>query len=200
MNCSCNEVNMGSIACSSAGNLVAENSDCNFDVQLPIVIKGVCSRAQIEAMLTDGGKIWTQIFIPEVLCVPPQKPDIEQIISVNAQIEIISQRVIKTPKLISGTTLVPSVEGLFSTGRKLVIEGILRQKVIYTAANPQQSIHSAHFDIPFSAFMVLPQDTLISTRYNIEVCIEDVYICGCTLRQIFKNVTIFLKATPILCP
>lgn len=200
MNCSCNEVNMGSIACSSAGNLTADHGDCNHDFQLPIIIKGVCTREEIEAMLNDNERIWTQIFIPEVLCVPPQKPDIEQIISVNAKIEIISQRVIKTPTLISTNTLVPSVEGLFSTGRKLVIEGILRQKVIYTAANAQQSIHSAHFDVPFSTFMVLEKGTSISTKYKIDVCIEDVFISSCTLRQIFKNVTVFLKATPIVCP
>lgn len=200
MNCSCNEVNMGSIACSSSGNLAVEHHKFNLDVELPIVIKGVCPKEQIEDMLSSGEKIWTQIFIPEVLCVPYQKPDIEQLLSVNSQVEIISQRVIKTPRLVSNAdALVPSIEGLYSTGRKLVIEGILRQKVIYTAANPQQSIHSAHFDVPFSAFMVLNKDTSISTRYKIEACIEDVYICGCTPRQIFKNVTLFLKASPIVC-
>jgi hypothetical protein len=200
MNCSCKDFNMASLACSDAGNLVDCDNSCDCDNELPIVIKGVCPPEVIEDMLEDRSRNWTQIFVPEVLCVPAQKPDIEQILNVNARVEIISQRVIKTPRLVDANDVpVRSEEGLYSTGRKLIIEGILRQKVIYTAANQQQSVHAAHFDVPFSAFIVLEEDTLLSTKYKIEACIEDVFVCGCTARQIFKNVTIFLKATPIEC-
>ncbi|WP_343338692.1 hypothetical protein TPELB_08950 [Terrisporobacter petrolearius] len=48
----------------------------------------------------------------------------------------------------------PNEEGTCLTGRKLIVEGILKQKVVYTADVDVQSVHSAHYEIPFSAFII----------------------------------------------
>lgn len=208
MSCNCNKniFTLGSIACSSKGSLVDRTISCDCNDEQLIIIKGACSEAKLRGMLTsDTEKTWTQIFIPEVLCIPEQKPDIEQLMSVTAIPEIFSQRVVKTP--VSGTydpiakkfTADPNQEGTNITGRKLVIEGILKQKVIYTAAVEQQSVHSAHFDVPFSAFIILPYNTPLTQKYKIEACIEDIFVCRITARQVFKNVTIFIKATALVC-
>jgi hypothetical protein len=202
MNCGCENTmkdnTMGRVVCNSAGSLADNDMDrcCNEESQ--IIINGVCSQEKLESMLTDTDKTWTQIFIPEILCVPCQKPDIEELMSVTARVEIISQRVVKTPM----DSLVDSItnqEDTNLTGKKLIIEGILRQKVIYTADLPEQSVHSAHFDVPFSAFIIIPQNIPVAVKFVIEPCIEDIYIASCNKRQIFKNVTLFLKATPIIC-
>lgn len=37
------------------------------------------------------------MYIPETLCVPPQKLDIEEINSVNINVNILRQKVVKTP-------------------------------------------------------------------------------------------------------
>lgn len=200
MNCSCDTVNIGVVACTPSGQIEHQIA-CDHKTDLPIIIKGVCEPDEIENMLEAGENIWTQLFIPEVLCIPHQKPDIEQLLSINARVEIISQKVIRTPVLRDNSNeyAIPNQEGIITTGRKLVVEGILRQKVMYTAANEEQSVHATHFDVPFSAFMILDVGTLLSTRYKIDTCIEDIFICGCTERQIFKNVTLFIKATPIVC-
>lgn len=50
--------------------------------------------------------------------------------------------------------IIPNKEGTCLTGRKLVIEGVLKQKLVYTANVETQSVHSAHFEIPFSAFVI----------------------------------------------
>lgn len=50
--------------------------------------------------------------------------------------------------------LLPNEEGTFLTGRKIIVEGFLNQKVVYTAALEEQSVHSAHFCVPFSAFII----------------------------------------------
>lgn len=50
--------------------------------------------------------------------------------------------------------LISNVEGTCLSGRKLIIEGVLKQKVIYTAEVAEQSVHSAHYEIPFSAFII----------------------------------------------
>jgi len=184
---------------------MVENSiDCNCDDDQLIIVKGACSAEKLQAMLTtEDENIWTQIFIPEVLCIPEQKPDIEQLMSITSVPEIFSQKVVKTP--ISGRVdageFVPieNKEGTVLTGRKLVVEGLLRQKVIYTAAVEQQSVHAAHFDVPFSAFIILPYDTPMTQKYKIEACIEDIFVCNITARQVFKNVTLFIKATPLVC-
>ncbi|MGL4913857.1 MAG: DUF3794 domain-containing protein [Romboutsia sp.] len=49
---------------------------------------------------------------------------------------------------------IPNEEGTCLTGRKLIVEGNLIQKIVYTAEVAVQSVHSAHYEIPFSAFII----------------------------------------------
>lgn len=202
MSCGCENTNtnktMGTVACDSSGSLVDNNIDYDCNEESQIIIKGICSKAKLDNMLTAADKTWVQLFIPEILCVPCQKPDIEELMSVTARIEIISQKVVKTP-MDNAVTSIQNQELTNLTGKKLIIEGILRQKVIYTADVPEQSVHSAHFDVPFSTFIIVDQNTPITGKFIIEPCIEDIYISSCSKRQIFKNVTIFIKATPFFC-
>ncbi|MCT4605599.1 MAG: DUF3794 domain-containing protein [Marinisporobacter sp.] len=139
---------------------------------------------------------WTQISIPESLILPEQKPDIEQINSVNISVEILRKKVIVTPN----SDGVENQEGKLLTGRKLIVEGQLCQTINYTAAVPEQSVHSAHFVVPFSAFIVLA-DPISGTdpldlNFDVNACVEDVFILNVCPRQIFKNVTLFLQAVP----
>ncbi|MFD3156310.1 DUF3794 domain-containing protein [Haloimpatiens sp. FM7330] len=166
---------------------------CDCDTEELIEIKGVCPGDVLRDLLDDGTTTWTQVFIPEILCLPCAKPDIEEIVKISSCVEIISKKVIKTPD----SNGLNNGEGTLLTGRKLVIEGILRQKVIYTADVKEQSLHSAHFDVPFSIFIVLPADTLLSDKYKVEPYIEDIFVCKKSKREIFKNVTLFIKATKI---
>lgn len=193
MSCNCNQTcnrkaSQGIVSCDSIGKFdFIEEDEC---MENSIQIKGVCSEEELAVKLEEGDNSWTEMFIPEVLCIPMKKPDIEALISVNAKVDIISQRVVVTPKYNGDNS-----EGIQATGRKLVIEGILRQTVIYTAAKKVQSVHAAHFDVPFSAFIIVPGNTPINRKFTIEPCIEDIFICALNERQIFKNVTLFIKAT-----
>lgn len=191
------KTSMGQIQCTGTGNYINDQSERCQDNPL-LIIKGECSSAKKQALLEDGNDTWTQFFVPEVLCIPEQKPDIEELMSVTARVVIISQRLVRTPSYDGGP--IENQEGTFVTGRKLIIEGILRQKVMYTACNEEQSVHTAHFDVPFSAFIIIPADEPLNTRYKIDSCIEDIFISRVTDRQIFKNVTLFLKATKLTCP
>lgn len=146
----------------------------------------------------DPNRNWTELSIPEVMVVPPQKPDIEVINKVFVKLKIFSKRVVETPVPTDPT--VPNEEGTFLTGRKLIIEGLLKQKIVYTADLPQQSLHSFHFDVPFSAFIVIPEllngeDTL-NIDFCVKSCIEDVFVKVFNSREVFKNVTLFLTAIP----
>ncbi len=187
---------------------------CSYNEVVDVV--GLCNTDEIsETFPTEPGAdklSWTEISIPEVLVIPPQKPDIETIDKVLIDVKIISKRVIKTPGPIVECTPFPSPlpedeneEGTKLTGRKLIVEGILNQKIVYTADVPQQNVHSAHFNIPFSAFIVIPKciqmngenfDALDVT-FCVEKCVEDVFVKAFNNREIFKNVTLFLRALPL---
>lgn len=159
---------------------------------------------KVLSCFTDSDK-WTEFFLPEIVDIPVQKPDMEGVLEVHSCIEIISQRVIKTP-VVTGYTAsgvsvlgenIPNSECTNLTGRKLIIEGLLKQKVIYTAAVEDQSIHSASFVIPFSTFIIIEKDTPLSQKFRITPYIEDIFACRLSERSVFKNTTIFIKASRI---
>ncbi len=189
----------GIVACDSTGRI----NDGFMSIDCPasqVKIIGLCPETELETKLTATDVEWTEIQIPEVLCIPPQKPDIEELLSVKVKVDIISQRVVKTPVFNDVTpppVPIENEEGTKLTGRKLVIEGILRQSFKYTAAVEEQSVHAAHFDIPFSVFVVIEEETPLNQKYVIDACIEDVFVCTLNARQIFKNVTIFFKLDKI---
>lgn len=55
-------------------------------------------------------------------------------------------------------SLIPNAEGTCLSGRKLVIEGELKQKVVYTALVSSQSVHSIYKTIPFNAYIIVYPD------------------------------------------
>jgi hypothetical protein len=142
---------------------------------------------------------FTQLAIPETVCLPAAKPDIEELLSVAVDTNIISTRLVKTA---IGT----SVEGQVLSGYKLIIEVRLRQKVKYIANEPTQSVHAAHFEkVLSSIFIVVPATVVIGTqtfaieelfkqnRLVVTPYIEDVYAVARDERCIFKNITMLVN-------
>lgn len=138
---------------------------------------------------------FTQIKVPEVVIIPEQKPDIEQIIQILVDARITNLKIIETPEGVSE-------EGQILTGEKLAIEGKIDQKIIYVAdvEGGSQPVHSAEFDAPFSTFIVVPRcyvgligagdEELI----NLQTCIESVFIEGISPREIIKSSLLFINA------
>ena len=77
------------------------------------------------------------------------------------------------------------------------------QTLTYDAANETQTVNSIQFSVPFSAFIVIPKtvgNPAVDTKkidFQINTCIEDVFIIDICPRQIFKNVTLLLQAVPV---
>lgn len=128
--------------------------------------------------------------VQETLDIPVAKPDIEQIIKVKSELVITSTKVIKTPVAVS-------LDEQVLTGWKLIVEGELKQTVQYVADEPTQSVHGAHFDVPFSTFIVLPPDFKEESCVSVTGYIEDIYAEQIGKRKIFKNITILLVASTI---
>lgn len=82
---------------------------------------------------------YKQISVNESLVIPCVKPEIEQLLEVIAHPYIDECTMIQTP-----------------VGKKLVIKGHIEQKIVYVADIPCQSVHAAHFTIPFCAFEEVP--------------------------------------------
>lgn len=128
-----------------------------------------------------------ELNVEEILDTPQAKPDIELILKVKAELVILSTRVIRTP-------IAQSMEKQTLTGWKVIIEGELKQVIRYVADEPCQSVHGAHFNVPFSTFIVLPPDFDETQCITIEGYIEDMYAEQIGKRNIFKNITLLLVA------
>lgn len=81
----------------------------------------------------------TQFIVEETIVVPDAKPDVEQINSLMIEARITDTRTIITP-----------------VGIKVVVDGFLNQKVLYTADELEQSVHSVHQELPFCTFIEIP--------------------------------------------
>lgn len=176
-----------------------------------IDISGLCISNNVNEIICKH-PYWMQMNISKTLVIPEKKPDIEEINSLNISVDILRKKVVKTPfsQLNINSSYIPNFEGKISTGRKLIIEGLLCIKVSYTAKDITQSIHSAHFYIPFSSYIIIPLtvDFLnndnnikafvdsLNINYEIDSCIEDVSINLLNPRTISKQIIILLYAIP----
>ena len=188
--------NSGLECSGNVGFSLCKEESCFVDAP---VITGVCSPEKVTALLDEGDEIWTEISMPEVLTIPDAKPDVLQILSVVSRIEIMCQKVIATPDLFDDGGEIENYEGKKLTGFKLLIHGLLRQRITYASDTPCKSVHSAHYDVPVCTYIVLPEDTDFTDKFEITSCIEDLYACALNCRQIFKNTTLFFKAVKLDC-
>ena len=152
-------------------------------------VKNLIEISGLADSLPANSTVFKQFTVQETLELPEAKPDIEQIVKVIAQVEITSTRLITT-----GTG--KSLEGQILTGLKLIVEGEIRQKIEYVADECTQPVHAAHFNVPFSTFIVIPKTHNIGEPILITPYIEDLYVELIGKRTIFKNVILFLDATP----
>ncbi|AOR23338.1 DUF7507 domain-containing protein [Clostridium taeniosporum] len=142
-------------------------------------------------IITIGINNFKQLSVEENLVIPIEKLDVEEISEVTGDIEIIKSHVIKTP-------ISESNEGQNLTGYKLVIHGLLNEVVEYTALDEEQSVHSAHYSIPFSTFIVLPEN-YCNGNVEINGVLEDIFFKQLNCRTLFTNATILIKASVCTC-
>ena len=182
--------------------MFSQSSATNYNEAIDVT--GLCNPSDVTETL-NRYPYWMQMYLPETLCIPAQKPDAESLNSVNVSVNILRNEVIKTPS----STPLESLEGKILTGRKLIVEGQLCQLVEYTANDTEQSVHSAHFYVPFSAYIVVPEtitftlsdDTTITVDslnvdFQVNACIEDLSVQLLNERTVLKRVTLLVYAVP----
>lgn len=112
--------------------------------------------------------------------IPCEKPDIESIEEVKVNICIVKCKTIDT-----------------ILGKKIILNGIIKIKIIYTANNCEQSLHSAHWDIPFCDFILLDNICNCDDLNNLDLFagLEDVCINNNDFRYINLSVLYIICAS-----
>lgn len=116
----------------------------------------------------------------DTVSIPCQKPSIESINEIKVSICINEYRLINT-----------------ILGPKIIICGTKKIKIIYTALNCEQSIHSAHWEIPFYEFVLIEDfcfDECEIGLNSIFIGIEDVDI------NYYNERCIEIAVLFIICP
>lgn len=130
-----------------------------------------------------SGGIYTnykQNMFNNIVCIPKSKPDIESINEIKVDIDIEEFKVIKS-----------------ILGPKLLIYGCVSVKIIYTADNCQQSVHSAHWNKPFCDFVLLKDlsyEVCKDLTMKVFLGVEDVCI------KYFNQRVIDLSILYVICP
>lgn len=150
-------------------------------------VRALIQYVGISDHIPERSDVFKQLNVEQTFCLPIAKPDIEQIVKVISELKVTSTKVIKTPKGVS-------LEGQALTGWKLVIEGVVTQKIQYVADEPTQTVHAAHTKIPFSTYIVLPSNFIAGTPITVNGYVEDIYAMQTSDRCIFNNITIILTA------
>lgn len=165
------------------------------------IVKNLVEGIGIATTFPSDPKYFTQVAIPETLCIPMPKPDMEQLLSVAVDPVIESVKLVDTPVAISN-------EGQNLSGCKLVIELRLREKVKYVADEPTQTVHAAHFEnVLKSIFIVVPCEVegvamkklLEKKKVVVTPYVEDIFAEMIDKRTIFKNITVFVNVRFLSC-
>jgi len=116
---------------------------------------------------------FTEFCETDKLCIPHPNPNIRVVLEVCVNVVICSAKIICTP-----------------VGNKVVVEGTKQIKVTFAADDPCQSVHCAHFEIPFCSIILLGpiKDEVI------QVCsaIEDISVRCLDCRCLIVNTVIFI--------
>lgn len=175
---------------------MANEAFVTFDYNLPSGVMGEMSTTKkdqgnsVTVLLAISN--FKQLSIESYLTIPEAKPCIETINTLTGTIDILNSNVIETPKA-------TSIEGQKLTGHKLIVRGLLQLVIEYTALEEKQSVHSAHYAVPFSTFIILPPHYRVGSRLEIEGIVEDIFYRALDIRNFFTNTTALINVKILGC-
>ena len=152
---------------------------------------GICDIKTFNEKISEfTDNSWTQINIAEKLNIPSNKLPIKNILKIKLSIKINSTRIIK-----SCSADFPNIEGLKITGKVLLVSGIICEYIIYNSDKINNSIYTINFNIPFSDYIVIDEDSSsINDFFHVYKCIENVFIKLLDEETLMQNMKLFLFA------
>lgn len=121
-----------------------------------------------------------RISLEQVFSFPMDRIDQKQIIHMEACWHISSSYKITTAQCISH-------EGQQESGEKLIVHGQLEISVEYIGSYVHKEMRSALFQLPFSTFIVLPEQYQKEKRYNVKIIIQSLSHKMLTGRDFFLH-------------
>ena len=147
----------------------------------------------IQSILPATAEFFKEELLDDVIVVPSQKPDMERILDMVAWAEVEDYKLIETE-------VGYSHEGQRITGKKLVTEIRIKEKLTYVADVPEQSGHAAHYEKLKSIFVILPEmvgdrytcDLIRANRIQITPYVEDICYRQLNEREIHRCLMLFV--------
>ncbi|SHK09193.1 hypothetical protein SAMN02745163_03203 [Clostridium cavendishii DSM 21758] len=161
---------------------IEEDSDYEMD------IPSSKNTNDITTFLGPQDKEWTNINIKEKYTIPKNKPDIGKVINITSNIIVRNQRVVLVP-------IKPPVSsgGNIFKEKKLLIDLILNQDIIYNEFNNEDNLISVQYGVPYSIYISINDNCKFTDSFIIDSCIEDLHVNVLDKRNMFENISIFFK-------
>lgn len=128
-----------------------------------------------------------QQTLSKYITLPFSKPNIEEVDNVVVDVLIDDSYVVDTMKSESN-------EGQVLSGYKLIVHGRIKMSIEYTAMLPTQPMHSAHCEMPFSTFLILPPDYVKGSYVEVSSEMENVDVDLVDLRGAMVNIVFLVIA------
>ncbi|MEW5761825.1 MAG: SPOCS domain-containing protein [Bacillota bacterium] len=148
---------------------VTKTVEVDVVVEAPPENQPVKKKVQVEEVIAAGE---AQVVVTEQVTLPAVKPDIREVLDVLSDLTITQKEVLTD---------------------KVVVEGTLTVQVIYVSTAPEQPVHHAHFQIPFTQFIEVP-GAEPDMQVDIQAKIEDVEAQRKTNRELAIDAVLSLKA------
>lgn len=146
-----------------------------------------------QGLLPEKVECFKEELISEILTIPDNKPDMEQVLDISVWPEVQDIHLIETKVGMSN-------EGQCLTGLKLVVDIKFKEKVSYVACEPTQSVHADQFECLKSIYVIVPEtindisihDLIRSGRLQVTPYIEAIKFRMLDSRNIHKCIMVFI--------
>lgn len=132
-------------------------------------------------------EIWDEIIINHDLTIPEQKPPMEMLLGYKVEYEIVKAEVIETPLVTDDN---PPMHI-----RKVILDGLAKITLKYVADVPDQQVHGAHFNVPFSKLLMWPGGPAPGSPLCVEILEEHVQFHMLDERHVSKVIVIQVNIT-----
>ncbi|MEG1147268.1 MAG: DUF3794 domain-containing protein [Niameybacter sp.] len=182
------------ITTNNCRGILTNQASVTYTYQLPDGSTGTKTQEGALAMSEINVEIsqFKQMSIEKYLMIPEAKPNIEVINNMTGTIDINHYNIITTP-------ITTNIEGQQLTGNKAIIRGTFNLVIEYTALDAEQGVHSAHYSIPFSTFIILPPGSHVGKGVDIVGEVEDIYYTALDIRTFFVNITALINMKMLSC-
>lgn len=126
-----------------------------------------------------------EININGDICLEDTEPNIYEVAGVETEYIIIDNYYISTIESVS-------YDNQILTGKKVVVNGVIRERIEYVADNELKTVYVLFREYPLSTFMIIPKGKS-EVRMNFNVEIESVYFNAINKRKIFRDINLVLE-------